>query len=163
MIVSILVAAANHHVIGKHNQLLWKMPADMKYFKTLTTGHHVLMGRKTFESIGKPLPDRTNQVLTRNADLTIEGCTTIQTAEEGISIAKDSNENELFVIGGAQIYRSTMHLCQRIYFTKIYADFAGDAYFPEIDANIWRETSKEFHKADEKNPYDYEFIIFERG
>ncbi len=162
MTISIIVAKAANHVIGKDNQIPWYLPADLKYFKKTTLNHHVIMGRKTFESIGKPLPKRTNIVVTRSIFFLASGCIVAHSLEEALQIARDHDEEEVFIIGGAQLYEEALPIADRIYITEV--DFCpeGDVFFPKIDTDAWREKSREPHPADEKNPYPYTFKILER-
>ena len=155
--IALVVAMAENRVIGKENKLIWHLPADLKFFKNLTTGHPIIMGRKTFESIGKPLPNRTNIVITRQADFTAEGCMVAHSLTEALMLAQQL-DSDIFVIGGAEIYKQAMFLADTIYLTEVHHTFEGDTFFPEIDSVLWQETSREEHKADEKNPYDYAFV-----
>ena len=160
MIISIIVAIAENNAIGKGNQLLWRMPADLKHFKDATTGHTVIMGRKTFDSVGKPLPNRRNIVVTRNVALQIEGVEVVNTLEKAISLC---NENEeVFIVGGAEIYKMAMDLTDKIYLTVIHSVFDADTFFPVIDGAVWTETEVVKNKADEKNPFDYTFSTLVR-
>lgn len=161
MIISLIVAADEKNGIGKNNQLLCHLSADLKYFKQITTGHHIVLGRKTYESIGKPLPNRTNILISRSDNL-IEGCIVRPTIEEAISFAKQNKEHELFITGGGTVYEMTLHLADKIYLTKIHHSFDADTFFPNFDKQDWLEIKNEFHKADEKNQYDYSFIVFQR-
>jgi dihydrofolate reductase len=147
--ISILVAMAKNRVIGINNTLPWHLPADLKHFKALTMGHHILMGRKTYESIGKPLPGRTSVVITRNVDYSAEGVTIAHTLESGIAMCSD--DPEIFIIGGAELYRQAIHLANRIYLTEIELEITGDAHFTELDKNAWQESSRISHAPDEKN------------
>jgi len=160
MIVSIIVAIAENNAIGKGNQLLWRMPADLKHFKNATTGHTVIMGRKTFDSVGKPLPNRRNIVITRNTSLKINGAEVVDTLEKAIALC-DKNE-EVFIVGGAEIYKMAMSLTDKIYLTVIHSVFDADTFFPVIDPEIWRETEVVDNKADDKNPFDYTFSTLVR-
>jgi dihydrofolate reductase len=159
MTVSIIVAIGENHAIGKSNQLLWHMPNDLKHFKDITSGRTIIMGRKTFDSVGKPLPRRRNIVVTRQ-DITIPGCEVVKSIEDGLALCKD--EDEVFIGGGAEIYKLAMHLTDRIYLTIIHKSFDADTFFPEIDKNEWKEILREDYQADEKNPYPYSFITLER-
>ncbi|MCU0391304.1 MAG: dihydrofolate reductase [Thermoflexibacter sp.] len=165
MIIAAIVAKSTNHVIGKNNQLPWRLPADLKYFKQLTLHHHLLMGRKTFESIGKPLPQRTTIVLSRNLPSITqeENLFWADTLEDGIKIAQEKQENELFIIGGAEIYRLAMPFLHRLYITEIHATVEGDAYFPLIASAEWTEISREKHKKDEKNSFDFDFVVYEKN
>jgi dihydrofolate reductase len=136
------------------------LPADLKYFKSLTTGHAILMGRKTFDSIGKPLPNRTNIIISRNIS-TIEGCHVFNSIEAGIEFAKNLNETELFIIGGDSIYKQSLSLTNTVYLTRIQHTFNADAFFPSLK-NDWQLTNEEKHLADEKNQFDFSFQVFEK-
>jgi dihydrofolate reductase len=160
MIVSIIVAVGENNAIGKNNQLLWYMPADLKYFKNKTSGHTIIMGRKTFDSVGKPLPHRRNIVVTRQ-DIKIEGCEVVKSIDDAIALCK--GEDEVFIGGGAEIYRQAMDKTDRIYLTIIHKMFDADTFFPEIDFTKWVETEHEDHQADEKNKLPYSFITLERA
>lgn len=162
MIISTIVASARNNVIGKDNDIPWYLPADLKYFKKQTLGHHILMGRKCFESIGKPLPKRTNIVLTRNPYFIASNCLVVHTIEEAIDIASANDEEELFIIGGGQVYEMTMHLWDRIYMTDVDLYVEGDVYFPTIDLREWELKSQQDCLPDEKNEYPYSFKIYER-
>lgn len=160
MIVTIVVAIAENYAIGKNNQLLWHMPADLKHFKQITSGHTVIMGRKTFDSVGKPLPNRRNIIITRQ-DITIPGCEVVKSVGEALELC--ANEEEVFIVGGAEIYELSMSQTDRIYLTIIHHSFDADSFFPEIDYLEWKEVSREDHPADEKHKYAYSFITLERG
>ncbi len=161
MIVSIIVAAAENNAIGKNNQLLCHLPKDLKYFKSITKGHAILMGRKTYESIGRPLPERRNMVLSRG-DFKADGTETFSNLGEALSAAAASGETELFIIGGDTIYQQALALTNRIYLTRIHHQFEADAWFPALDEKEWNLIHTEFHEADEKNAYDFTFQTFER-
>jgi len=158
--LSIIVAIASNHAIGKNNQLLWHLPADLKHFKQLTTGHPIIMGRKTFDSIGRPLPNRRNIVITRQSDLKIEGTEVVNSLDEALALCKA--ENEVFIIGGAELYRTALPLVQKIYLTTVHQAFDADAFFPELDLKEWLETEKVTHAPDEKNTLSYTFSTLER-
>ena len=166
MKVSLIVAVAENGVIGKDNDLIWNLPNDMRFFKETTTGHHVIMGRKNFESIPhkyRPLPNRTNIVITRQSDYIAEGCIVVHSAEEALDVAKKNGEEEAFIIGGGQIYIIALEkdLVDKIYITKVHHSFDGDTFLPEL-SNKWREESKIINKADEKHAYDFDFITLEK-
>lgn len=161
-VLSAIAAAAENRVIGKDNKMPWHMPADLKHFKTLTSGHPVLMGRKTYESIGKPLPNRTNIIMTRDMNYSAPDCIIVNTVEAAVSMADELEMDEIFVIGGAEVYRQLLSQIQRIYLTEIHHQFEGDAYFPELNPDEWKEVSRERHAADENNKYDYSFVVLER-
>ena len=160
MTVTIVVAISENHVIGKDNKLLWYLPNDLKHFKDITTGHTVIMGRKTYESVGKPLPKRRNIIITRQ-DITIEGCEVVSSIEAAVALCKD--EEEVFIVGGAEIYKQSMHLTNRIYLTIVHKEFDGDSFFPEIAKSEWHEVHHEDYQPDEKNSLPYSFITFERN
>jgi len=161
-IISAIAAMAENRIIGKNNQLPWHLPADLKHFKAVTTGHPILMGRKTYDSIGRPLPNRTNIILTRNPSVDIPGCKVVTSIQEAIQLASNENVQELFIIGGAEVYRQLLPQIQRLYLTIVHQNFDGDAFFPELDAKEWREVSRERHEPDEKNAYAYSFVRLER-
>ncbi len=167
MIVSLIVAAASNNAIGKNNDLLWHLPADMKHFKQLTSGHCILTGRKNFESIPekfRPLPNRTNIIITRNKDLKIDQCHVFTAIQEGIEFAKSTGEQELFVIGGGEIYRECVeqNLVRKIYLTRVHQNFEADTFFPELEENDWSLLSELFMPKDEKNPIDCTFYELEK-
>ena len=158
--VSLIVAMAKNRVIGKNNTLPWHLPADLKHFKVLTMGHHIVMGRKTYESIGKPLPGRTSVVVTRNADYAPPGVIVESSLEGAISAC--GNDAEIFVIGGAELYRQAIKFADRIYLTEIDANIQGDAHFTEFDRKLWQETERVSHAPDDKNLYPYHFVVYDR-
>jgi len=160
MIVSIIVAIGENNAIGKNNQLLWHMPNDLKHFKEITSGRTIIMGRKTFDSVGKPLPKRRNIVVTRQ-DISIPGCEVVKSIEDGLMLCK--GEDEVFIGGGAEIYRQAMHLTDRIYLTVIHKSFDADTFFPVIDKQEWKEILREDNQPDEKNAYPYSFLTLERA
>lgn len=158
--ISFFVAMDENGVIGKNNALPWHLPADLAYFKAKTTGHTIVMGRKTYESIGRPLPNRRNIILTNNKQFTQEGCIVIHTVKEVLKLCK--HESETFVIGGSEIYRAFLPYVQRLYITCLHHTFEGDTYFPTIDLTQWKLVSKQKGKRDEKNQFDYSFLIYEK-
>jgi len=158
--LKILVAVDENNAIGKDNHLLCHLPDDLKRFKQLSTGHTVVMGRKTYDSIGKALPNRKNIVITRQVNLTIPGCEVVHSLKEALSHA--SNMEEIFIIGGAEIFNQAMALCDTIFLTRIHHQFEADTYFPEIDLTIWEEIKKEYHPKDEKHPFAFSFIHLKR-
>ena len=167
MKVSLIVAVANNGVIGKDNDLIWHLPKDMGFFKETTLGHHVIMGRKNFESIPerfRPLPNRTNVIITRNSDYKAEGCVVVNSVEQALEVAKENRDTQPFIIGGGQIYKLALeaNLVDKIYLTKVHHTFDGDTFFPELN-NEWKEVNKTVNKADEKHAYDYDFITLERN
>lgn len=159
MLISLVVAVAANNAIGKNNRLLWHLPADLKHFKTLTTGHTVFMGRKTYDSIGKPLPNRRNMVISKSLKK-IEGCEVLPSLEEALLLA-DKNE-EVFIIGGSAIYKLALPIANRIYLTRVHQEFEADTFFPEIDPKQWQETQRENFSADEKNAFPYSYITLNR-
>ena len=163
MIISQLVAASLNNVIGKDNSLPWHMPTDMAYFKNKTWGHHIVTGRRNYEAEGKALPARVNLVLTRNPGFHISDGIVVHHLDEAIEIANRSEEDELFIVGGAEIYKLAMHVTERIYLTRIHAQIEGDTFYPKLDMNIWKEVSVDKRRADKENPCDYDFIIYERA
>ena len=158
--ISIIVAIAENGVIGDKNALLWNIKEDMRRFRTTTTGHPVIMGRKTFESIGRPLPKRTNVVITRG-DASFEGCEVAHSLEE--AIAMFPAEEEIFIIGGAQIYAQALPLADRLYLTIVHSDYEGDTSFPEINYSEWREVSRQEFERGEEYDFPFSFIDLERA
>lgn len=160
-IISLIAAMDKNRVIGnKDNALPWRLPADLKHFKNITLGKPIIMGRKTFESIGRPLPERTNIIITRNKKYRAPGCVVVNSPEDALRVA--GNAKEIMVIGGAEIFAKFYPLAKRIYFTRVDGAFKGNVYFPQWDPKEWRETFRETHEADEKNPYRYSFLVLER-
>lgn len=163
MYLSIIVAAAENNVIGRNNQLPWHLPADLKYFKQITMGKPIIMGRKTYASIGRPLPGRTNIVITRQADFKPEGVMVVSSVEAAIGACRQLEVDEAFITGGAEIFRQALPFAQRIYLTRVQAQVEGDTYFPSLDPAHWRRVRQERHVADEKNMYDYTFEVWEKN
>jgi dihydrofolate reductase len=161
-VIKILVAFDENRVIGKNNELIWHLPADLKRFKALTTGHVIIMGRKTYDSIGKPLPNRTTIVISRNPDLQIEGVICTCSMEEAILKAKSLSREEIFIVGGAEIYKLSLAVADQILVTQLHDIFEGDTFFPEIVADQWEVTERERGVTDEKNPYQYSFLTYSR-
>lgn len=161
-IISAIVAMSENHVIGVDNQLPWHLPSDLQHFKSLTTGHPILMGRKTYESIGRPLPNRTNIVITRDASFSAPGCVVVTSIGEAIAHAKAKNSPEIFIIGGAEVYKQLLPVIQRIYLTVVHDEFEGDAFFPDLDSRVWKQVKREAHEADDKNEFPFSFITLER-
>lgn len=156
--ITIIAAVANNNALGKDNQLIWHLPADLKRFKTVTSGHHIIMGRKTFESLGKPLPNRTTIIITRNKNYFQEGCIVVNSIEAALKAAEsDSNP---YILGGAEIYKQAINLADKLDLTLVHHSFDADAFFPEIDFSVWKESLREDFKADQKNIYDYSFITY---
>jgi dihydrofolate reductase len=164
--LSLIVAAAENGVLGRDNALPWYLPEDLKYFKRSTLGKPIVMGRKTYESIGKPLPGRANIVVSRNPDYRVQGVKVVASMEAALALAEDiaviDGVDELMVIGGAAIYALALPLAQRLYLTEVHAEVAGDAFLPEIDWPSWQELSRERHPASGNNPFDYSFVVYER-
>ncbi len=161
MNVTCVVAMSENHVIGRDGGLPWRLPDDLKRFKALTTGHTVIMGRKTFESIGRPLPDRTNVVLTRNPDFEAEGVEVAHSLEAALE--KAAGQSEVFIIGGEAVFRRGMDLAQRIHLTLVHAHVQGDARFPGEALEGWNLVHDERHEADERHAHAFSFRIYERG
>ncbi len=160
MRLSLIAAMSAHRVIGRDNSLPWKLPADWKHFKNLTMGHHLLMGRKTFESIGRPLPGRTTVVITRQSGYSPTGVLVAHSIEQALQLA--AQDSEVFVAGGAEIYRQMLPRVDRIYLTSIDKDFEGDTFFPDFDESDWQLISQENREPDEKNAYPYTFLTYVR-
>jgi dihydrofolate reductase len=158
--ITIIAAIAANNALGKNNQLIWHLPADLKRFKKVTLGHHVIMGRKTFESLGKPLPNRTTIIITRNKNYTQKDCIVVNSLTEALKAAKE-DENP-YILGGAEIYNQAIKIADKLDITFVHHHFDADAFFPEIDTNIWKETKREDFTIDEKNKYNYSFVTFTR-
>jgi dihydrofolate reductase len=166
MIISLIAALTENRVIGKNNDLPWHLPDDMKYFMQTTKGHHVIMGRKNYESIPekfRPLPNRTNIVVTRQKNFTAPGCTVVNSIEQGLEIAKNNQEREVFIIGGAEIYRQGFSNTDKMYLTEIKIALEGDTYFPEFDKTQWKESSRVHHPADERHAYAFDFVVYTKS
>lgn len=166
MKIAMIVAMAENRVIGRNNKLPWYLPKDLQYFKQVTMGKPILMGRKTYESIGRPLPGRTNIVMTRDPDWTADGVRTVHSLDEAVnlaaSIAEIDGQEELMIIGGDQIYQSALPKVDRIYLTEVHAEVEGDAWFPDFDRGAWAEVGREDCPAEGPNPYDYSFVVLDR-
>jgi dihydrofolate reductase len=160
--ITIIAAISTNNALGKDNDLIWYLPADLKRFKKTTTGHHILMGRNTFESIGKPLPNRTTIIITRNESYFKDGCLIASSLEEAIELAKE--DEQIFIIGGAQVYKYAIenNIVDTLDITLVHHKFEADVFFPKIDLKIWEEVSREDFKADEKNKFDYSFLRFQK-
>ena len=158
--ISIIVAVAENGVIGSDNQMPWHISEDLRRFKAVTTGHPVIMGRKTFESLGRPLPNRTNVVITRNPSYKVDGATVVGSLDEALALFP--GDGEVFVIGGGEIYRQAMDIADRLYITRVGTEFEGDTRFPEIDDSRWRVTWREAHPRGEKFPHPFEFVNYQR-
>ena len=162
MIISCIVAAAHDNVIGKDNDIPWYLPADLKYFKKITSGHHVIMGRNCYVSIGRPLPNRTNIILSRDPFFISSNCLIARDIVEALEMAYDNNEEEVFIIGGGTIYEQTVDLWDKLYLTEVDLKVDGDVYFPVINMSEWKLISEEYHQKDEKNEFPYCFKVFEK-
>lgn len=161
MLLSIIVAAAENNVIGKKNTLLWKLSDDFKHFRETTIGYPIIMGRKTYESIGRVLPGRLNIVISKNQGLTIDNAIVVHSLEQAIKAAKDSGANQAFIIGGGSIYKQALDMVDKIYLTLVHKKLKGDTFF-NYDKKKWKEVSKTSNKADQKNQYDFDFILLVR-
>ena len=160
--LSIIVAKAKNNIIGKDNQLIWHLPEDLKRFKKITSGHTVIMGRKTFESLGRVLPNRHHIILCNDAELNIDNENVEVLPDISLLDKKIKDNDEHFVIGGATMYKLLMPYCNKMYITEINKDFEGDVSFPEIDLNTWKETSREKGPEDGENNFDYDYVIYEK-
>ena len=164
MIVSLIAALTRNRVIGIKNDLPWRLPDDMKYFFQTTKGRTVIMGRKNYDSLPekfRPLPNRKNIVVTRQENFNAPGCTVVNSLEKGIELAKETNEEEVFNIGGAELFALGMPHTQRIYLTEIQTELPGDTYFPEVNKSDWQEISRRHHPADERHAYAFDFVVYE--
>ncbi|MEE2953616.1 MAG: dihydrofolate reductase [Bacteroidota bacterium] len=166
MRVSIIVAVSENGIIGKDQDLIWHLPKDIKFFKETTLGHHVIMGRKNFESIPhkyRPLPNRENIIITRNNNYNAEKCSVVNSIEDALTLAQSNGDDEPFIIGGGEIYKLVLenNLIDRIYLTRVHASFEGDTYFPKLSSE-WKEISRINHKSDIQHRYDYSFLIYEK-
>lgn len=162
MKISLIAAIAQNHVIGLKNKLPWHLPDDFAFFKRKTSHHPIIMGRKSLESLGKPLPNRTNIVITRNADLKAAGVTIVHTLEAAIDTAQTINQEEIYVIGGAQVYAIALPVATTLYLTEIHRAYDGDAYFPDFDRSEWQEVSRVPHAADDRHEVGFDFVEYER-
>jgi dihydrofolate reductase len=158
--ITIIAAIADNNALGKDNQLIWHLPADLKRFKQVTLNHHIIMGRKTFESLGKPLPNRTTIIITRNPNYKVENCIVVNSLEEALEAAK-TDENP-YILGGAEIYNQAIKFADKLDLTYVHHSFEADAFFPLIDTEIWKEDSRQDFKMDEKNNYNYSFVTYIR-
>jgi dihydrofolate reductase len=161
MQIIIVAAYAQNRVIGKNNDLVWHLPKDLKHFKDLTMGHPMIMGRKTFESFGKPLPGRTSIIVTRDQNYKQESCIVVHSLEEGINEAKKLN-NQIFIAGGAEIYKQALPITHIMYLTEVKASPEGDTFFPEFSTDEWKETARKSFPKDEKHQYAFDFVTWER-
>ena len=163
MRVSIIAALTSNNVIGRDNGLPWHLSTDLKRFKTLTMGHHLIMGRRTFDSVGKPLPGRTNVVITRNEGFRPNGVLVVHTLEDAIRIALDAGDEEPFIAGGGEIFEHSIHRANRMYLTRIHVELQGDAFFPDFDdVSEWTLVDSEHFEPDEKNDYPFSFLTYDR-
>ena len=164
MRLSIIAALSTNNVIGRDNDIPWRQSTDLKRLKALTMGHHIVMGRKTWETLGRPLPGRVNVVITRREDYRADGAVVVTSIDEALHIAAAAGDAKVFIGGGAQIYQQPMHRCDRMYLTRIHADVEGDTFFPEFDdVSEWHLTDAEHFEADEKNQYPYSFLTYDRA
>lgn len=161
-LISAILAMSENRVIGKNNQLPWHLPADLTHFKTLTTGHPIIMGRKTYASIGKPLPNRTNIILTRDTTFKADNCLIVHSPQQALEQATNRESKEIFIIGGAEIYQQLMPYTQRLYLTLVHDTVEGDTFFPPLNPTEWQELAREDYASDEKNRHDYSFITLAR-
>lgn len=162
MKISSIVAASENNAIGKDGGMPWHLPDDLAFFKKHTSGHPVIMGRKTFDTLGKPLRNRANLVLTRDVNFQVDGAEIFHDIEQAIEKAKQLDSEEIFIIGGANIYKQSMDYCDRIYLTRVHSTFEGDAFFPELNMDEWETVYEEFHAKDERHAAAFTFYILER-
>ena len=161
--ISLIAAIGRKGEIGMAGQLPWNLKSDLQHFKNLTSGGVVIMGRKTLQSIGRPLPNRINIVITRNANLELSGVSMADSIQSALKISQSYKPKQVFIIGGAEIYKQTLSLADKLYITEVgFSDNKADAYFPEIDLEVWRESSRQSFKADENNQYDFSFVEYEK-
>jgi len=158
--IILIAAAAQNNALGKDNQMLWHLPADFRRFKALTSGHHIIMGRKTFESLPGMLPSRTHIIVTRQSDFSVPGCIIANSLEDAIELAPA--DEDVFVIGGAQIYRQALPIADRVELTRVHTTLDADAYFPELDPAQWKLVSTEEHPTDERHAYAFTFETYDR-
>ena len=166
MIISLIAAVSQNGAIGKNNDLPWHLPDDMKFFMQTTKTHHVVMGRKNYESIPekfRPLPNRTNIVVTRQSDYEAPNCVVVNSLEEALQVAEKNGEKEVFIIGGSEIYKQGFPMTDRMYLTEIHATIVGDTFFPSYEPKEWKEISRVHHSADERHAYDFDFVVYEKA
>lgn len=161
MRISLVVAMSENRAIGKDNQLLWHLPADLQHFKHVTMGKPILMGRKTYQSIGRPLPGRVNVVITRDKNFSAEGCVVVNSIQSALEVVKD--QHEICVIGGAELYQQMLPTADRIYLTIVHHTFSADVFFPELNLAEWNVLERTLRAADEKNKYSCEFLMLDRN
>lgn len=165
MEIAMIAAVAENGVIGKDNDLVWSLPDDMKYFMNSTKSHYIILGRKNYESLPpkyRPLPNRTNIVITRQQGLELENTIVVNSLKEALAVCKKNNQEKVFVIGGGQIYEQALSITDSLYITEIQAEFDGDTFFPKYDKNEWEEVSREQHSTDERHEYAFDFVIYKR-
>jgi dihydrofolate reductase len=158
--ISIIVALSENNVIGRDNGLPWRLSADLKRLKALTMGHHIIMGRRTWQSLGKPLPGRVNVVITRDKNFSAEGAVVVHSLNEALNVSKD--DEEIFIFGGGKVFSEALPLVNRILMTIVHTSIDGDTHFPVLDKKEWKDISRESHSADDKNEFDYSFVTLER-
>lgn len=168
MTVSLIAAVAQNGIIGRNNangkpDLPWHLPDDFQFFKATTSGHPIIMGRKSLDALGKPLPKRTNIVVTRNQDFQMPGVTIVHTLNEALTEARKLEDSEIFVIGGAEVYAMALPIANRLYITEIERSYEGDTHFPAFDKTEWREVSRRHHPADERHETAFDFVVYERA
>lgn len=162
MIISQIVAKGQNGEIGKDNDLIWKLPNDMKFFKQTTMGHHIIMGRKNYESINMALPGRTSVIITRNTSFKAKNCHVVHSLEEAIDLAKSNGDDEAFIIGGGEIYKQSLDITDKIYLTEVHEKFDADAFYPILDSKNWKELERVDHYKDDRHPHDYTFVTLEK-
>lgn len=158
--ITLIAAVAENNALGKDNQLLWHLPDDFKRFKSVTTGHHIIMGRKTFESFPKPLPNRIHVIISRQKNYNPEGCIVVDSLEKAIEVCP--KDEETFIIGGGEIYKQSIKIADKLDITKVHHSFEADTFFPEIDWKEWKLTLSDFHPKDERHPFDFTFETYLR-
>jgi len=158
--ITLIAAVAENNALGKDNQLLWHLPDDFKRFKTVTSGHYIIMGRKTFESFPKPLPNRTHVIITRQKDYQQDGCIVVDSFQNAISVCP--KDEEIFIIGGGEIYKQSIAIADKLDITKVHHSFEADTFFPEIDTVNWKLDASEFHPKDDKHEFDFTFETYLR-
>ena len=164
MKLSMIAALSINNVIGRNNEVPFRQRTDLKRFKALTMGHHLIMGRKTFESVGRPLPGRIIVVITRQSDYTADGVTVVHTLDDAVRLAQEAGDTEAFIAGGAEIYALAMHTADRMHLTRVHAEIEGDTWFPEFDdVSEWRLTDAEHFEADEHNEFPFSFLTYDRA
>ena len=156
--ITLIAAAAENNALGKNNDLIWHLPDDFKRFKAITSGHYIIMGRKTFESFSKPLPNRTHVIITRQKNYNPENCIVVNSLEKAIEICP--KDEDIFVIGGGEIYQQSIAIADKIELTRVHSTFEADTFFPEIDTTIWELVQEEFHPKDEKHLFDFSFQTY---